>query len=210
MNNYLSPLQHDALCEIFNISVGRAAAAMSGLVGEEVSLSVPAMRFCRLAELNDRIGWAQWRHVDAVAQHFAGSFDGDALLMFADDDGEEVVRLMLNSLKQPVDVEALTKDALAEVGNVLLTACLSALADIMAEDFDYSLPSLCSGKGVDVLLQRGAEPECQVLFLHIQFLLETKRIEGYLAFLLGVSSLDGLRNGVDRFLGHLGAAVNHG
>ena len=79
----------------------------------------------------------------------------------------------------------------------------------MNEDFDYSLPSLCSGRGEDVMLQRGAEPQSQILFLHIQFLLETKRIEGYLAFLLGVSSLEGLRHGVDRFLGHLGASVNN-
>ncbi|QDQ26080.1 chemotaxis protein CheC [Chitinimonas arctica] len=209
MSGQLSPLQHDALCEIFNISVGRAAAAMSGLVGEEVSLSVPAMRFCAIEELNDRVGWAQWRHVDAVAQHFTGSFDGDALLMFADDDGEEVVRLMLAALNRTDDIDTLGSDALAEVGNVLLNACMSALADIMAEDFSYSLPHLCSGRGVDVLAQRGVEPHCQVLFLHIQFLLESKRIEGYLAFLLGLSSVDGLRNGVDRFLGHLGASVNH-
>ncbi|GAB3258980.1 hypothetical protein [Chitinimonas naiadis] len=209
MSVSLTPLQQDALCEIFNISVGRAAAAMSGLVGEEVSLSVPVMRFCLLEELNDRIGWAQWRHVDAVAQHFSGSFDGDALLMFADNDGEEVVRLMLHAIKTPTDLDALASDALSEIGNVLLMACLSALADIMTEEFEYSLPSLCSGRGEDVLIQRGAEPNCQVLFLHIQFLLEKKRIEGYLAFMLGVTSVQGLRDGVDRFLGQLGAPINY-
>ncbi|HEY9104926.1 hypothetical protein [Chitinimonas sp.] len=208
MSTVLTPLQQDALCEIFNISVGRAAAAMSGLVGEEVSLSVPVMRFCLFEELNDRIGWAQWRHVDAVAQHFSGSFDGDALLMFADDDGEEVVRLVLSAIKTPTDIDTLAADALSEVGNVLLMACLSALADIMTEEFDYSLPSLCSGKGEDVLIQRGAERNSQVLFLHIQFLLETRRIEGYLAFMMGVSSVEALREGVDRFLGRLGAAIS--
>jgi chemotaxis protein CheC len=70
MSDFLSPLQHDALCEIFNISVGQSAAAMSGLVGEEVSLSVPAMRFCPLGLLDGRIGIDHWRRVDVVYQHF--------------------------------------------------------------------------------------------------------------------------------------------
>ena len=82
MSDLFSPLQHDALCEIFNISVGRAAAAMNGFVGEEVSLSVPIMRMCPLESVGQRVGMNQWRHVDAVCQHFSGSFAGDAFLMF--------------------------------------------------------------------------------------------------------------------------------
>lgn len=204
MNSHLSPLQHDALCEIFNISVGRAAAAMSGLVGEEVSLSVPAMRFCSVDALSERMGMAEWQRVDAISQQFKGSFEGDALLMFPDDDGMEVVRLMLAKLKQPVDIDELAGDALVEIGNLLLNACLSALADIMAEEFNFAIPSLCSGRGSDVLAQR-SNPDDPVLFLHIQFMLENRRIEGFLAFLINLPSLDNLRRGIDHFLGRLGA-----
>ncbi|WP_269530924.1 chemotaxis protein CheX [Chitinimonas sp. BJYL2] len=209
MSTELTALQQDALCEIFNISVGRAAAAMSGLVGEEVSLSVPVMRFCSFAALHDRIGWSQWRHVDAVTQHFTGSFTGDAMLMFADEDGEEVVRLMVGALpsRGSPDMQALLADALGEIGNVLLSACLSALADLIGDDFTYSVPSIASGAGLDVINHPDDDDTRQVLFLHVQFLLETRRIEGYLAFVLGVDSIASLRGGVDRFLGNLGAAI---
>jgi len=210
MIELLTPLQHDALCEIFNISVGQSAAAMSGLVGEEVSLSVPAMRFCALTELNERVGMNHWRRVDAVVQQFSGTFDGEALLMFPDDDGVELARMMMGSLGDASnDFEQLVNDALGEIGNILLNACLSALADLMGEEFEYSLPNLCSGRARDVLEQRSPDPQGPVLFLHIQFQLETQRIEGYLAFLMSLPSLDGLRLGVDRFLGHLGASMNH-
>lgn len=208
MSEMLSPLQHDALCEIFNISVGQSAAAMSGLVGEEVSLSVPAMRFCSLDELNERAGMNHWRRVDAVTQHFRGSFEGEALLMFPDEDGVELARMMLDVVPEAsAEFDQLVTDALGEIGNVLLNACLSALADLMGEEFEYSLPELCSGRARDVLAQRTSDKGNPVLFLHIQFLLEEQRIEGYLAFLMNLPSLDGLRVGVDRFLGHLGAAL---
>lgn len=209
MSDFLSPLQHDALCEIFNISVGQSAAAMSGLVGEEVSLSVPAMRFCPLNDLDTRVGIDHWRRVDVVSQHFRGSFEGEALLMFPNDDGMELARLMVESTGQPSSVfESVASDAMGEIGNILLNACLSALADLMGEEFDFELPTLCSGRAMDVLVARAGDAEHPVLFLHIQFLLESQRIEGYLAFVMNLASLDGLRMGVDRFLGHLGAPVS--
>ncbi|SFZ76628.1 chemotaxis protein CheX [Chitinimonas taiwanensis] len=203
MKHYLSPLQHDALCEVFNISVGRAAAAMSGLVGEEVTLSVPAMRFCSIDALSEKMGMGEWQRVDAISQSFKGSFEGDALLMFPDDDGMEVVRLMLAGLKQPVNMDELASDALVEIGNLLLNACLSALADIMGEEFHFDIPNLSSGRSVDVLAQRSHHPEDPVLFLHIQFTLEHRRIEGFLAFLINLPSLDNLRSGIDAFIGQL-------
>jgi chemotaxis protein CheC len=46
----LTELEHDALLEIFNIGVGQAAAAMSGIVGEEVTMSVPSISFLSRSE----------------------------------------------------------------------------------------------------------------------------------------------------------------
>ncbi|WP_374351862.1 chemotaxis protein CheX [Chitinimonas sp.] len=206
MSEFLSPLQHDALCEIFNISVGQSAAAMSGLVGEEVSLSVPTMRFCALSALNSRAGVDQWRRVDVVRQHFRGSFEGEALLMFPNDDGVELARMLVAGVGDTkIAFEALSGDAMAEIGNIILNACLSALADLMGEEFEYELPMLSSGSVMEVLLQRTGDLEHPVLFLQIQFLLESHRLEGFMAFVMDVVSLDALRMGVDRFLGHLGA-----
>lgn len=204
MSIALTSLQHDALNEIFNISVGRAADALSQMVGEEIDLSVPAMRFCLLEELDARAGLSRWRRVDAVVQRFKGSFEGDAVLMFPDDGGDEVIRLVLAGLKRPVDLDELGSDALAEVGNVLLNACLSALADVLAERFDTGLPSLHAGRALDVLVQQAGDARDPVLFLHIQFELCERQVEGCLAFLMNLPSLEALRDGVDRFLLRLG------
>ncbi|UUZ47426.1 chemotaxis protein CheC [Massilia sp. B-10] len=46
----LSELQHDALVEIFNIGVGHAARAMSDIVNEEVTMSVPHITFLNRAD----------------------------------------------------------------------------------------------------------------------------------------------------------------
>ncbi|MGQ5525107.1 hypothetical protein ACUHMQ_17845 [Chitinimonas sp. PSY-7] len=200
MNVYLTPIQHDALCEIFNISVGRAAAAMSGLVGEEISLAMPAMRFCSVDALKERMHMEEWQQVSAVSQAFKGTFEGDALLLFPSDDGMEIVRLMLSHIKQAVDVNELAGDALVEIGNLLLNACLSTLADIFDEEFDFDIPRLRSCSGSEVLAQDTYSPRTPVLLLNIQCKLGKRQVEGFLAFLITISSLDTLRHGADRFI----------
>ena len=105
--------------------------------------------------------------------------------------------------------EQLTDDALCEIGNILLNACMSALADLVDEEFDYSTAALRHGRAEDILAEQSPGEHGPALFLHIQFLLEEQRIEGYLIFLLSEASLEGLREGVDRFLDHLGASINH-
>jgi chemotaxis protein CheC len=52
----LSELQHDALVEIFNIGVGQAARAMSEIVSEEVTMSVPSIRFLNRADAAAMLG----------------------------------------------------------------------------------------------------------------------------------------------------------
>ena len=46
----LNDLQQDALLEIFNIGVGKAAAALSKMTSEEVLLSVPTLEFLEWEE----------------------------------------------------------------------------------------------------------------------------------------------------------------
>ena len=78
----LTDIQHDALVEIFNLGVGRAAAAMSRIVNEEVTMSVPMIAFQSRAEVAKTLGSTEGRRICAIAQHFEGAFNTEAFLMF--------------------------------------------------------------------------------------------------------------------------------
>ena len=52
----LTELQHDALVEMFNQGVGQAAAAMSRIVNEEVTMSVPMVLFQSRSEVAKTLG----------------------------------------------------------------------------------------------------------------------------------------------------------
>jgi len=197
----LSELQQDALLEIFNVSIGRAASVMSDMVDETMLMSVPAMQFVSRDEAGHILDLKGRRRVCSVAQRFAGSFSGEALLMFPEENSLEIVRMMLGSTIPLAHLTELEQDTLNEVGNIILNSCISAFADIFQEQFDTTLPQIRVGSGMEAVGFDITRQDDKVLFLHIHFGFHQRRIEGYVVFLMDLPSFANLRHGIDRFLG---------
>lgn len=197
----LSPLQADALCEIFNISVGQAANAMSSMVNEEVLLNVPEIRFLSRTEAANMIDGSGQQRICSVSQNFEGEFTGEAMLMFPEENSLEIVRLMIGKTIPLSHMTELEQDALSEVGNIILNACVATLSDLLRHDFSCSLPILRFGTGQSVFAEAASVTQDIVMFLQIQFRIEQLNTDGYLVFLVDVPTLDNLKRGIDRFLG---------
>lgn len=192
-----TPLQQDALCEIFNIGAGYAAATMSQMMNDEVLLSVPSLEFFVVGDLIERVAEAGI-NICLVSQAFSGRFHGEAMLIFPEEKSLELVRSMLGgsvSLKQLTDLE---QDALTEVGNIILNAFLSTLADILGQEFQCGLPNL------QIIHHQHDFPNHDhdeiVLFVRVNFTLENHQINGYLVFIMSPESGNLFYHSVDRYL----------
>lgn len=194
----MSALELDALGEIFNISVGRAAASLSELTHEEVSMSVPLVHILSPQKAVDLLDPEHKLRITSVSQQFSGSFSGKALLMFPGSSSLEVVRLMLGSQMPLEQLTEMEQDAMSEIGNIILNTCFSTIADMLNESFDCELP-LFQISSTRQLLDVDSD-QAQVLFVQIQLALEQRNLEGYVAFVLGNASLLNLHNAVTRFL----------
>ena len=196
----LTELQHDALVEIFNIGVGHAAKAMSEIVNEPVTMSVPSISFLNRAGAAIMLGNKDGARVCGVSQHYDGAFSTDAILMFPEDKSLDIVRLMVGEsvpLKQLTDME---QEAMSEIGNIILNSCVGTLANILGQELSGSLPEYHVGTSEEILHASGGPAETVVLMLHINFILETHQIHGYVAFILDLSALHNLQALVDRYL----------
>ncbi|ODU48373.1 chemotaxis protein CheX [uncultured Aquimonas sp.] len=199
MAETFNALELDALGELFNISVGRAASSLSELTGETVSMSVPLVHLLTPPKLVDLLDPERERRLTSVSQRFEGSFSGRALLMFPSETSLEVVRLMLGS-QTPLDqLTEMEQDAMCEIGNIILNTCFSTIADMLGERFDCALPAF-ELAGTEELLGPVGE-DGHILFVQIQLALEQRDIEGFVAFILGASSLLNLRAALARMLG---------
>ncbi|SFV16318.1 chemotaxis protein CheX [Pseudoduganella namucuonensis] len=200
----LTELQHDALVEIFNIGVGQAAASMSGIVNEEVTMSVPSISFLNRAEAAALLGGKnkqdQGQRICGVSQHYEGAFQTEAILMFPEDKSLEIVRLMVG---ESVPLEQLTEmeqEAMSEIGNIILNSCVGTLANIFQRELEGSLPVYHVGTSEEILSASGSAAEAVVLMLHIDFILEMHQIHGYVAFILDISALNDLQEQINLYL----------
>jgi chemotaxis protein CheC len=202
----LTELQHDALVEIFNIGVGHAARAMSDIVNEAVTMSVPTISFLNRAEAASMLGNKDGQRVCGVSQHYQGAFSTEAILMFPEDKSLDIVRLMVGesvSLKELTEME---QEAMSEIGNIILNSCVGTLANSFAQELSGSLPQYHVGTSEQILGASGGQADTVVLVLHIDFILETHQIHGYVAFVLDMSALEDLQVQVDRYLANLSGA----
>ncbi len=201
----LTDLQRDTLTELLNIGVGRAAASLSEMVGTEIELAVPSLELLSrrtVANLMRANGAGQ---MVAVQQQFSGVFWGDILLVFPEAQSLQLVRYIM---KDDLLLESMTEmeqEALLEIGNIILNACLGSMANILQSEVCSSLPSLRSGSCEDILADTHtmAAAEDVVLFLHMAFALHERSMQGSVMFVVDGNAMAAIQTSVDHFLSHL-------
>lgn len=199
----LSELQHDALVEIFNQGVGQAAAAMSRIVNEEVTMSVPMIAFLSRAEVARTLGSNEGRRISAITQHFEGAFKTEAFLMFPEEKSLEIVRLMVGQSLSLEELSEMEQEAMSEIGNIILNACMGVLANAAGRELTGSLPTYHVGTGDDILGVSNKQWDGVVLTLKIDFNIEKHEIHGYVAFLLDMPALHDLQHYLNDYLARL-------
>ena len=196
----LNELQHDALVEIFNMGVGYAANAMSGIVNEEVTMSVPTITFQSRTDAAATLANKEERRICGISQHYEGAFNTDAILMFPEEKSLEIVRLMVGESVSTEELTEMEQEAMSEIGNIILNACVGTLANIFKHELQGSLPSYLVGSSTDILDVTESSSQDVVMMLHIKFSLERHQIHGYVAFLLDMSAILDLQHHIDNYL----------
>ncbi|WP_395006711.1 chemotaxis protein CheC [Undibacterium sp.] len=200
----LSELHLDALAEVFNVGAGRAAASLSEIVGDEVKLSVPSVEIRRSSEVDASIMALTSLKFGVVSQHFSGPFDAQALLLFTESHALEIVRDMMGSQMSIEELAEFEQEAMCELGNIILNACLSAMADMLHISLHSSLPDYKIASADDIFKSlHNAEEQPYILILHIDLSIEKRHSEGHLIFLLSSMSLRSLVHQIEQFLGKI-------
>ncbi|MCU6435503.1 chemotaxis protein CheX [Undibacterium sp. Jales W-56] len=200
----LTDIHLDALSEVFNIGAGRAAASLSEIVGDEVKLSVPKVEVRKTSELNASMLALDSNRFGAVMQQFTGPFNAEAVLLFSEDHALEIVRDMMSSQMSIEELAEFEQEAMCELGNIILNACLSAVADMLDISFNSSLPSYSLASADELFKRIGQNADHPyILILHIDLAIERRHSKGHLIFLLSSASLSNLVHQIDRFLGNI-------
>lgn len=203
----LSELQRDAIAEFLNIGMGQAAASLSEIVDEEVKLSIPTVDLltCQgvarsLNQQGEQILMA------AIRERFDGPcWGGEALLLFPQEQGKALVRALVEGEITPEMLSELEEDALMEIGNIVLNACLSSCGDMLSCEIVSSVPVFITAPVTELI--SGFFSDCrddQVMLLQVGFSLDSKNVVGYVALMLETTMSDNFVVNINDYLNTIG------
>jgi chemotaxis protein CheC len=196
----LSEMELDALTELVNIGVSRAAVSLAAMVAEQVLLSVPSVVIVSRSRAAELIGEPKQDLLVAVSQAFHGDVSGRALLIFPEKNSLELVRAVAGERLSLEDILELEHEALAEIGNIILNACIATIANLLQRSLTMSLPEIVRGTSEGLFDLRSAQADDIVMFVHINFSLKGRQIDGYVAMVMDFASLTALKELVAAFI----------
>ena len=189
----LKDIDHDALTELFNIGLHRAAASLSELTGQRIVVDLPRLWVCPIEETYARLVDFLDGDLATVHQIFKGTVTGDAVLVLDYDSATRLSALMTGggvAVGGRLDQSA--REVLAEVGNVILSSCLSSFGDMLHVSVSFSVPRMHveSLEGLLGSIQVDSEEMNFALLAATRFRLTEGEVGGYLMIAVGISSLD--------------------
>lgn len=186
-------LDHDALTELFNIGLHKAAASLSELTGQRIIVDLPRLWVCPIEETHTRLREVLEGELATVHQVFMGNVSGDAVLVLEYENASRLAALLTHGdVATDGRLDQSAREVLAEVGNVILSSCLSAFGDMLHVAVSFSVPRIHveSLEGLLRSLKVERDEMHYTLLAATRFRLTEGEVGGYLMIAVGLSSLD--------------------
>ncbi len=184
--------QLDALKEIVNTGVGKAASSLNAMLESHIELEVPSISWFNLQELAegpDKIGNAP---ISCVQLSFQGTLSGTAALVFPPQSAVKLVAALTGVDPVTSDLDAVMAGTLNEVGNIVINGVVGTIGNILAKPFEYSLPIYLEGKLADVLRPNDPALNVTILLVRTHFQVQDRQVEGNIFLIFELGSFEAL------------------
>lgn len=185
-------LDIDALTELFNIGLHRAASSLSELTGQRILVDLPRLWVCPIQDTYDRLVEFLEGDLATVHQIFKGTVTGDAVLVLDYASATRLTALMTDgTVAVGGRLDQSAREVLAEVGNVILSSCLSSFGDMLQVSVSFSVPRL-HVESLEGLLRSLQVDDVELNYAMLaatRFRLSEGEVGGYLMIAVGMNSL---------------------
>jgi chemotaxis protein CheC len=189
----LDDFEADALTELFNVGLHRAAASLSEITGQRILVEPPRLWICPAHEAESRLKELLSGELAAVHQIFGGAVAGDAALLIEQQKASELARLVTRGeAGSGGRMDQSAREVLAEVGNVVLSACLSGFGDMLDVPVSFYVPTVRIDTLRTVLQSVLSDPSAAkfAVIVATQFRVSGLEVNGYMIIAVGAKSLE--------------------
>lgn len=192
-----TPFQLDALKEIVNTGVGKAAASLNELVDAHIVLEVPRICLFRPEDPDCAGTGLGTSTLSCVQLGFQGIFNGTAALVFPPASAVKLVAALTGENPETPSLDAVMAGTLNEVGNIIINSVIGTIGNILGKSFDYSLPNYLEGRLVELLHADECEIAVTVLLVQTRFCIKDLQVEGNIFLIFELGSFDVLLTSLD-------------
>lgn len=140
IDDFLSPMEKDALGEIGNISLGSSTTALSTLLNQRVEITAPSLTVVEREKLESEI---TEKHV-AVHVDYTEGIRGKNLLMIKEKDAKIIANLMMggDGTELEPELSELHLSAVQEAMNQMMGSAATSMSTIFSQKVDISPPDI--------------------------------------------------------------------
>ncbi|MEH2247093.1 chemotaxis protein CheC [Nostoc sp.] len=191
----------DALQELINIGVGRAASLLNEMVDSHIRLKIPVVKVLTAADAYEELTTRFHQETLAfVKLPFTGSFYGTASLIFPTDSASKLVAVLTGEDPGSVELDAVKIGTLSEIGNIVINGVMGSLSNVLKRHINYTLP-VYSEDTVENLLLSASESDSKILLAQARFTIERLEIIGDIILIFLVGTFDVLINAINEEMG---------
>jgi chemotaxis protein CheC len=162
-------LQLDALRELANIGSGKASTALSSMLGRSVDITVPKASVSPMADAVSAVGDPE-AEATGIVLGIVGDMPAAVLLLFTPNDAKLMCGLLGVEAGSEIGVSALM-----EIGNIVGTSYINALAEMTGMDLEPTPPAAATdmlGAIVETVLAGSAAAGDVALLLDSELVVE--------------------------------------
>jgi len=197
---HLSPEQLDALQELLNIGVGRAAGSLNQMLEKPIRLHIPFIQLGKLDEISQDLQLIKEDTLSSVQLPFKGAFTGSACLLFSTESAAALVMALTGETEDSDTMDSLREATLTEIGNIVLNGVMGSLANILQHQITYSVPFYQEISLRGLLKPPPSNPSEMILWAQTHFTIEEYDLTGDIMLMFGIPDLGLLINAISQLL----------
>lgn len=195
----IDPQDLDAIRELVNIGVGKAAGILSEMTGSTIELTIPNVSIYSQEEFAEITSGMGEERYSAISLDFRGVFSGMTYSIIPAKSAHALIDAITGE-EPPADgferpFSSIHAETLKEIGNILINGVMGSITNVLKSQLTYSIPSYCEADIPELIQRVGQEHRDAVLLAETHMFIRNLNIEGKILIIMGSESFETL---VDR------------
>ncbi|UUX93668.1 chemotaxis protein CheC [Methanoplanus endosymbiosus] len=180
----------DAVREILNIGIGRAAGMLNKITKSHITLTVPDVEIISPKEFSERKNAENKDNLATVKLEFRGEFSGTTAVLFPPDSAANLVMAITGEEAGTAELDSIRIETLKEIGNIIINGVMGSVGNIINSPLNYEIPAYNEESINSLIAHSKIMEEDGIIIAMTKFSVADLNVKGTIVMVLETGSMD--------------------